>query len=107
MTNPQPPRRRFLLVIEPLPHIDPVRALRAALKRLRRNHGLRCVSISDKGEGLGPTPHRVAPSIASESRRGGGMGPVPVRAVHLIWLAYKLILCFYPCRVCSHGWVVG
>jgi hypothetical protein len=40
-------RPRFVLVIEPLPGVDAVRVLRWVLKRLLRDHGLRCVSVSE------------------------------------------------------------
>jgi hypothetical protein len=39
-------RPTFIIVLRPKPGIDPIRALRAALKRLWRAYGLRCVSIS-------------------------------------------------------------
>lgn len=40
----KPARSTFVLRLEPLPGIDGHKALRAALKRLRRNHGLNCVA---------------------------------------------------------------
>jgi hypothetical protein len=41
-------RRRpvFVLQLRPEPRVDPVRASRQALKRLLRDHGLRCVSAT-------------------------------------------------------------
>jgi hypothetical protein len=43
----------YLIRLRPLPTVsDPIRALRAALKRLLRDHGLRAVSVSQEpGEG--------------------------------------------------------
>jgi hypothetical protein len=42
-------RPTFVLILRPEPRVaDPVRALRHALKRLLRDHGMRCVSISRK-----------------------------------------------------------
>ena len=38
----------FVITLRPLPGVDPVRALRAALKLLLRRFGLRCVSISER-----------------------------------------------------------
>ena len=38
----KPARPVFVLRLEPLPGIDGHKALREALKRLRRNHGLAC-----------------------------------------------------------------
>jgi len=48
-------RRRFELILEALPSDVPTAVrLRTALKRLLRNHGLRCVSASE-------LTHRPAP----------------------------------------------
>jgi hypothetical protein len=38
----------YVLRLEPLPGIDGTRALREALKRLRRNHGLRCLACLEE-----------------------------------------------------------
>ena len=38
----------FVLKLEPLPGIDGHKALREALKRLRRNHGLRCLACIEE-----------------------------------------------------------
>jgi hypothetical protein len=38
-------RPAFLVTLEALPGIDATRALRAALKRLLRDFGLRCVEV--------------------------------------------------------------
>jgi hypothetical protein len=41
-------RPRYTIVLEPEKHVaDPVRALRAALKRLLRSYGLRAVSVEE------------------------------------------------------------
>jgi hypothetical protein len=40
----------FVLKLVPLPGVDPIRALRAALKLLLRRCGLRCVSASEETE---------------------------------------------------------
>ena len=37
-------RPTFILHFRPEPGVDPIRALRAALKELLRRHGLRCIS---------------------------------------------------------------
>ena len=36
----------YRLTLQPLPGIDGEQALRAALKRLLRNHGLKCTAIT-------------------------------------------------------------
>jgi len=42
-------RPQFIIVLEPEKHVvDPIRALRAALKRLLRSYGLRAVSVEEK-----------------------------------------------------------
>jgi hypothetical protein len=42
-------RPQFIIILEPEKHVaDPVRALRAALKRLLRSYGLRAVSVEQK-----------------------------------------------------------
>jgi hypothetical protein len=42
-------RPRYTIILEPEKHVaDPVRALRAALKRLLRSYGLRAVSVEEK-----------------------------------------------------------
>jgi hypothetical protein len=46
-------RPKFTLVLQPLPRIDPIRALKAALKRLLRDHGLRSLSVRE-----GPPIHQ-------------------------------------------------
>jgi hypothetical protein len=39
-------RLQFIIVLEPEKRVvDPIRALRAALKRLLRSYGLRCISV--------------------------------------------------------------
>ena len=43
-----PARPVFVLRLEPLPGIDGHKALREALKRLRRNHGLRCLACIEE-----------------------------------------------------------
>jgi hypothetical protein len=51
-------RPKFLLVLQPLPRVDPIRALRWALKRLLRDHGLRCVSVREESAGTDPMERR-------------------------------------------------
>jgi hypothetical protein len=41
-------RQRYILVLEPLPHVDAIRQLRWLLKRLGRQWGFRCVSIEEQ-----------------------------------------------------------
>jgi hypothetical protein len=42
-------RPRYTIVLEPEKHVaDPIRALRAALKRLLRSYGLRAISVEEK-----------------------------------------------------------
>jgi hypothetical protein len=36
---------RFTITVEPLPRVNPNRALKAGLKHLLRAHGLRCLSV--------------------------------------------------------------
>jgi len=36
---------RFVLTLQPLPGVDPIRSLRWVLKRLLRQFGMRCVDI--------------------------------------------------------------
>ena len=43
-----PARPVFVIRLEPLPGIDGTLALREALKRLRRNHGLRCLACTEE-----------------------------------------------------------
>jgi hypothetical protein len=38
---------RFVLTLQPLPYVDPVRSLRWVLKGLLRQHGMRCVDIRE------------------------------------------------------------
>jgi hypothetical protein len=46
MTDERP---KFTLVLQPLPGVaDPNRTLRAALKRLLRDHKLRCLSVREE-----------------------------------------------------------
>jgi hypothetical protein len=49
-------RATFLLELTPLPHVDGVRALRKALKLLRRHCGLQCLAITE----IGDPPAQVA-----------------------------------------------
>jgi hypothetical protein len=54
--------RIFVLRLRPLPRVDPIRALRGALKTLLRRHGLRCISLDDVsilGAGSGRQPKRA------------------------------------------------
>jgi hypothetical protein len=36
------------MTLEPLPHVDPIRALRWVLKGLLRQHGMRCVGLREE-----------------------------------------------------------
>ena len=38
----------FVLRLRPEPYIDPIRALRHALKRLLRSYGMRCLSCEEE-----------------------------------------------------------
>jgi hypothetical protein len=38
-------RQRYVLVLEPLPNVDAIRALRWILKRVLRQFGMRCVDL--------------------------------------------------------------
>jgi hypothetical protein len=51
-------RPKFVLVLEPLPNVDPIRSLRASLKGLRRRSGMRCVDLHEAhgGEKVTPIP---------------------------------------------------
>jgi hypothetical protein len=40
-------RTRYVLVLQPEPGVDPIRALRWALKSLLRKWGLRCVDLAE------------------------------------------------------------
>jgi hypothetical protein len=48
-------RPKFVLVLEPLPHADPIRSLRWILKSALRQHGMRCVGI-EAADGEKVTP---------------------------------------------------
>jgi hypothetical protein len=37
-----------VLTLEPLPHVDPIRSLRWVLKKLLRQHGMRCVELREE-----------------------------------------------------------
>jgi len=37
----------FILVIRPLPGVDPIRSLRWVLKGLLRRHGMRCIDLRE------------------------------------------------------------
>jgi hypothetical protein len=39
---------RFVLTLQPLPGVDPVRALRWVLKALLRRCGMRCVALHEE-----------------------------------------------------------
>jgi hypothetical protein len=44
-------RTKFVVVLEPLASVaDPIKALRWALKCLRRQHGMRCTSVREQQE---------------------------------------------------------
>jgi hypothetical protein len=40
---------RYVLVLQPLPGVDTIRALRWVLKGLLRRHGMRCVDMHEEG----------------------------------------------------------
>lgn len=55
--RPAADRPLFRLTLRPEPDVaDPLRALRAALKRLLRDHGLRCLAIEEQPTGLHQHP---------------------------------------------------
>jgi hypothetical protein len=69
------------LTLQPLPHVDPTRALKAALKRLLRHHGLRCLSVREESSPQKPTEYPMDKSeleclrrYASVARSRGGFG---------------------------------
>jgi hypothetical protein len=41
------PRPIFVVCLQPQKGVEPIRALRAALKTLKRRHGLKCVTIRE------------------------------------------------------------
>ena len=41
-------RSRFVLTLQPLPGVDPIRSLRWVLKGLLRQHGMRCVNLREE-----------------------------------------------------------
>ena len=45
MTARKPNRPRYVLVLQPLPGVDAIRALKRALKYLLRACGLKCISV--------------------------------------------------------------
>jgi hypothetical protein len=51
-------RPKLLVVLQPLPRVDPTRALRWALKRLLRDHGLRCLSVREESTTTEPKERR-------------------------------------------------
>jgi hypothetical protein len=42
------PAMQFVLTLRPLPNVDGIRALRFVLKRLLRQHGMRCVALREE-----------------------------------------------------------
>jgi hypothetical protein len=78
VTNKNHKRPKFMLTLEPLPDVDPIRALRAALKYLLRAHGLRCIDLRE-GHSLELSDRlRAAVAVAvaqtfsmTESNKGG------------------------------------
>lgn len=49
MTSKPGDPQRFILTLEPLPDVDdPIRSLRALLKRALRSHGLRCIDAREE-----------------------------------------------------------
>jgi hypothetical protein len=48
-------RPRYVLTLEPLPGVDAIRVLRWVLKRLLRDHGLRCISCEEVSDPQCPT----------------------------------------------------
>jgi len=71
-------RTRYRLVLEALPgnwRVEPAQRLRAALKRLLRNYGLRCVAcrpvapveeLRDRQPSQPPSPAPAVPAVESE-----------------------------------------
>ncbi len=59
------PRPRYIVVLEPGKHVvDPVRALRRALKALLRSYGLKAISVEE-------TPGRRKPN--DTAAKAGGL----------------------------------
>jgi hypothetical protein len=67
----------FIVRLQARPGIDPIRALRAALKALGRRYGLRCVEVSEETTPWKP-PERPAEAIVapvrSQCTSGGQLG---------------------------------
>jgi hypothetical protein len=41
-------RPRYVVTLEPLPHVDPIKSLRATLKGLLRRAGMKCTDIHEE-----------------------------------------------------------
>jgi hypothetical protein len=52
-------RTRYVLVLEPLPNVDAVKALRFALKSLLRRAGMKCVDIHEADDKDATAPARI------------------------------------------------
>ena len=64
MSDRQPPPI-FIICLRAQPRVEPIRALRAALKALKRRHGLQCVSVRKRArvrhdKPCSPPPYRYA-----------------------------------------------
>jgi hypothetical protein len=50
------------MTLEPLPGVDPIRALRWVLKGLLRQHGMKCISIHEEKHDHQSQPHDLGGS---------------------------------------------
>ena len=58
VTEPDQVHTVYVLKLRPLPGTDPIRSLRWVLKRLLRQHGFRCLSLSQESiRAGGPEPN--------------------------------------------------
>ena len=79
MTSNQRPK--FVMVVQPLPHADPIRALKTTLKRMLRDDRLRCLDIREELSTCQPTESLMEKSdlehlrsYAAAARTRGGFG---------------------------------
>jgi hypothetical protein len=57
MNTPARDRPTFVVVLRPEPHVDPIKALRHALKRLLRDYGMRAIAIDVEHHGDADDDH--------------------------------------------------
>jgi hypothetical protein len=58
----------FIIRLTPMPGTDPIRALRAALKTLKRRHGLRAISAIEETDSQILAAAGIAPVESGNSR---------------------------------------